>query len=403
MKSFVGINSYDFFETGLMEEIRLQVNSRGKDYILGVDEEEYIKYLVDFNTIDPLEIDKESEVVTAITRKEWVDTRGGSFQMDVYYLTVKYLFTGASRLFNVRPSTWTMASEEIDVVDHAQTVSFRIRMYETNELEFKSQKNQMFERAFVNIKNINADVNNWNTRVPDIVQKIFRSVKSKYVNENNFFKAINLKTNEERAAVFSVPVVKKKISTIPSVSPNQEFSSNPIISMEMYKDILKQIYTAGKSMEQKPALYKGKDEEGLRDQFLFNLESKYDGVSVSGETFNRGGKTDIMLKYSADNSNLFVAECKFWHGIEEFFKAISQLFDRYLTWRDSKVALLIFVKTKNFTRVINTVKQQISEHAYFKSEKVRNGETSLSYIFKLPQDHEKDVFLEVMLFHYDKE
>jgi hypothetical protein len=88
----------------------------------------------------------------------------------------------------------------------------------------------------------------------------------------------------------------------------------------MYEDILTIIYNFGKSMERKPSTYSKKNEEDLRDQFLLLLETRYDSTTASGETFNKEGKTDIILKYAPDGSNLFVAECKFWHGSSEFLK-----------------------------------------------------------------------------------
>jgi hypothetical protein len=119
-------------------------------------------------------------------------------------------------------------------------------------------------------------------------------------------------------------------------------------------------------MEKKPSTYKDKDEKGIRDQFLLVLETRYDSTITTGETFNKGGKTDIILKYAKDGSNLFVAECKFWHGSSEFHKAISQLFDRYLTWRDSKAALMLFVIDKDFTNFIETIKKEIPPPLLFK-------------------------------------
>ena len=162
------------------------------------------------------------------------------------------------------------------------------------------------------------------------------------------------------------------------------------------------LFRSGKSMEKKPALYQNRDEEGLRDQFLFVLETRYEGITATGETFNKKGKTDIILKYAADNTNLFVAECKFWKGQSEFHQAINQLFDRYLTWRDSKVALIFFVKNNDFTKVLESVKEETSNHEYYKKPNGVNGESSFSYIFRLPNDENKDVYLEIILFHFDQ-
>jgi len=174
------------------------------------------------------------------------------------------------------------------------------------------------------------------------------------------------------------------------------------MSVLMYDDILKVIYDFGKSMERKPSTYIGKDEESLRDQFLLILETRYNGITATGETFNCGGKTDIILKYANDGSNLFVAECKFWHGTVEFHKAISQLFDRYLTWRDSKVTLMVFVDNKDFSNVIDTIKVEANKHPYYLKSVGNRGETSFSYHYHLPNDKNKIVLLEIMAFHFIK-
>lgn len=163
------------------------------------------------------------------------------------------------------------------------------------------------------------------------------------------------------------------------------------------------IYDFGKSLEKKPGLYKGKDEEDLRDQILLFLETRYQGTTATGETFNRSGKTDILLKYAEDGSNLFIGECKYWHGASEFHAAISQLFERYLTWRDSKGALILFVKNKSFSNILGTIKEQAQKHSLFIRENGSYGESSFSYIYSLPQDREKEVLLEIIAFHFDKQ
>ena len=42
--------------------------------------------------------------------------------------------------------------------------------------------------------------------------------------------------------------------------------------------------------------------------------------------------------------------------------AIDQLFERYLTVRDTKVALIFFVKGDNFTSVIDSIKKELPTH-----------------------------------------
>ena len=161
----------------------------------------------------------------------------------------------------------------------------------------------------------------------------------------------------------------------------------------MYVDILQTLYRAGQAMERKPSTYMDKGEEALRDLFIFRLEDRYESATVTGETSNFGGKTDICLKDVASNANLFIAECKIWHGAKAFSEAIDQLFDRYLTVRDSKVALMFFVVGNEFNSVLETIKQEAPKHKYFTSYKGEREKSSFSYMFSLPTDMEQKVFL----------
>ena len=74
----------------------------------------------------------------------------------------------------------------------------------------------------------------------------------------------------------------------------------------------------------------------FRDHLLLYLEPRYEG-SATGETFNSTGKTDILIRH--ENSNAFIAECKFWTGQKGYLETITQLLG-YLTWRDSKAAVV---------------------------------------------------------------
>lgn len=387
------------------EQIRKKIGSETKEYILGVDEEEYINFLIEDFKVIPLIIYEESERIEQpkIFKEKRTDNyRGYEYEEDVYLFNVKYTFSGSKVLFKIKPSSWTVTSYEIDVDDYNNTVSFSFKLYEQNPDKFKAEKSSAFKAAFTNVENVNAFATEWNKSVEKLVRSEFKTVKEKFLSENDFFAAINISTNKNTDSIFSVPTLKKVDIPQPKIDKNKEFASIPTMSHNMYKDIVKVVYNAGKSMEKKPALYLNKDEEGLRDQFLFILETRYEGITATGETFNKKGKTDIILKYSEDNTNLFVAECKFWKGASEFHQAINQLFDRYLTWRDSKVALMFFVQNKDFSKVLETVKEEAKKHSYFKEVISYDGESTFSYVYRLQNDENKDVFLEIILFHFDQ-
>lgn len=67
----------------------------------------------------------------------------------------------------------------------------------------------------------------WNNRLRDLIEKQFKAVKEKYVRENNFFAAINVKTNKETSNVFNVPTVKKIEVPRPQLSGKEFIHLNP--------------------------------------------------------------------------------------------------------------------------------------------------------------------------------
>lgn len=55
--------------------------------------------------------------------------------------------------------------------------------------------------------------------------------------------------------------------------------------------------------ERLPSTYAGKDEETLRDHLILNLEPRFQ-IGTTGETFNKSGKTDILMRH--EGKNIFV-------------------------------------------------------------------------------------------------
>lgn len=129
------------------------------------------------------------------------------------------------------------------------------------------------------------------------------------------------------------------------------------------------------------------------------LNANYEG-QATGETFNYGGKTDILIR--ANNKNVFIAECKFWRGEKKFIETINQLLG-YTSWRDTKTAIFLFNKNKDLTSVLEKVKKSVKSHPCYKreyslkSDKLKK-ETIFSYVFHQPGDKNRELILTVMCF-----
>jgi hypothetical protein len=350
--------------------------------------------------MEPLEIFKESERIhqPRVEQQPFQDF-GRILYREAYVFQVEYRFNGAAGLFQVKPSTWTMTTQPITVSPESKIVTFEISMANRDAIEFNGRKAEVYSNSFCNLGNVNANASAWNTRVAGLVGDLFGRRKADLKAENDFFSAINVAPNPQTEAIFTVPTIKKLIISRPEVLLGKHFSPDPTMADEMYEDALKVLFQAGRGMEQKPSLYREKDEEALRDQFLWLLEARYPATTGTGETFNKAGKTDILLKYE-DGSNLFVAECKFWSGEKDFHEAIHQLFDRYLTWRDSKAALLLFVTNKGFTAVMEKVRVEAAKHPYFVRPLKDRAETSMAFNFHLASDDQRIVRFAILLFAF---
>ena len=127
----------------------------------------------------------------------------------------------------------------------------------------------------------------------------------------------------------------------------------------------------------------------------YDLEPNFEG-SATGETFNKSGKTDILLRH--EGKNAFIAELKFWRGKKAYLDTISQLLS-YLTWRDSKAAVVVFVRNKDFSSVLETVKEATLEHGNYLGFVSEQEEGWFHYRFCINEDRNREVKVSVMLFH----
>jgi hypothetical protein len=78
--------------------------------------------------------------------------------------------------------------------------------------------------------------------------------------------------------------------------------------------------------------------------------------------------------------------------------AIDQLLG-YLTWRDSKACLVLFVRNRDFTAVLSTLKDAIQRHSEFGRFVGQHKDSWFEYRFHLPGDPEREIWLTVLAFH----
>lgn len=354
-------------------------------------------------TINPIVLQEPRPSEPKETTRRRESMFGETYNQKVYEIFVTIPFEGNRDLFYCSPSTSAIVYLKADFKINSNSVTGTITLTDLDPNAYNEEINKVVGTLKSNLPRIHAEIKPWNDGLEANIRQALEKRKGVVEKKHDFMEKIGLKVNPtSNDYLVPNPVVKRKIP-IPGMksSTSAKKESIPILQEEVYNDIKEVIYNVGGAIERKPSLYQGKHEEDLRDVFLLFLETRYESTAGVGEAFNKKGKTDILLKYAKDGSNLFVAECKFWKGQKKFLEAIDQLLG-YLTHRDSKTALMIFIDQKEPTALIEIAKSEIRNHPQFNRHIKDNRRTSISYEMTLPDDSKKMIQMEVMFFHFPK-
>jgi hypothetical protein len=174
----------------------------------------------------------------------------------------------------------------------------------------------------------------------------------------------------------------------------------PELSNSAFSQILDYVIRVGNNLEKYPETAQALDEEKLRDYFLAFLNTVSKRHTAVGEAFNHLGKTDILIQNN-NGENIFIAECKIWKGESYLNDAIDQLLERYVNWRDEKLALIVFNKNNlGFSDIIDKAKNTFSNHGNCKKLANERTQTSFTFIFRHPADSSKEIKIVLILFNF---
>ena len=139
-----------------------------------------------------------------------------------------------------------------------------------------------------------------------------------------------------------------------------------VLENEVAESIVQTISSFGHALERLPNTAMRlleHNEESLRDVLLFALNANFQG-QVTGETFVREGKADLLLQWH--DRDAFVGECKVWNGPSALDKGLTQLLTRYTLWRHSRIALVVFILgSKDADAVIAKAHRAVQAHDRF--------------------------------------
>jgi len=396
----------DTFATfrNLVDSVVAEINSLDNNYVLKAAQSELEEHFVDKVLIEPLVLHSENRYIknqsgTKIDVSR--DFRRGLFpdenvRVQGTRIDIAIPFEGNQDLWEIRASTYSLSGyPEIEVRNNeiVFSISFPDDSAQSSQLLAEIDRNtKSLSEAVGYLKN---DVTNHNNSAPNTIKQAVARKLTLAQSTTGAIAALGIpvkRVGEE--PTFTIPTKRRAISSaLPSVTTGK-YEPEPVLEEKEYQHILEILRSMSLVIERNPSSFASLDEEAIRDHFLLQLNGHYEG-GATGETFNASGKTDILIREG--NKNVFIAECKFWRGQKVFTEAINQLLG-YLTWRESKCALLVFNKTKDSSAVRQKMHETMEALPEYRKTEFRQLNGDSRYILVKASEPGKEIIVTTQLY-----
>lgn len=403
MRPFTNGDTFTTFRN-LIDSVVSEINSLDNSYVLKASQSELEEHFVDKVLIEPLVLHVENRYIknqsgTKIDISR--DFRRGLFPderitVQGTKIDIAIPFEGNSDLWKIRASTFSLSGyPEVEVRNNEIifSISFPDDSAESNNLLAEIDRNtKSLSEAVAYLKN---DVTNHNNSAPNTIRQALTRKRTLAQSTTGAIAALGIPIKRVGAEpTFTIPTKRRtKPSSLPQVVTGK-YEPEPVLEEKEYQHILEILKSMSLVIERNPSSFASLDEESIRDHFLLQLNGHYEG-GATGETFNASGKTDILIREG--NKNVFIAECKFWRGQKVFTEAINQLLG-YLTWRDSKCALLIFNKTKDSSAVRQKMHEIMEALPEYRKTEFHQPNGDSRYILVKTSEPGKEIIVTTQLY-----
>ena len=388
----------------LINEVTQEIKALDNEYVLNATQSELEEYYIDklilqtliFHT-DQQHIEKKEGIRVDVSHDFDRAVRPGEraivpgTQLD---LAIPY--EGNSSLWKVGPSALSIISyPKIKVRTDSIVLSVSFPDDSADPEKIKSEITRSIISLENAIKTLNQAISNHNKSVPSVVKTAIQQKRELAKSTIGAVEKLGIPIKRLDKPLTFVPPVKRRKSPVKRPSVTKEADKRePELDEKEYQHILKVMRSMSLVIERSPSVLALLNEEAIRTLFLIQLNGHYEG-GATGETFNASGKTDILIR--VEDRNIFIAECKFWDGVKAFNDGINQLLG-YLSWRDTKSALLVFNKKKDSSAVRKKMHKAMEAHPEYKRTKTYDQNGDSEYIFLKKSDSGREIIITTQLY-----
>jgi hypothetical protein len=309
--------------------------------------------------------------------------------------TIRLPFTGDARVFNSRPTINSAWQPPIARIEAAELI-FTYYQVAHDPAVLAASYDQDLARLKQYLGWLINDAKDFNSRIRTRAAAEIQARRTKLLNDQGVAASLGIRLERTGlSATYAAPQVQRRPRVVRPKSSAGPYVAEPALEMAEYEHILDVIHGTAMVIERNPSTFAVADEPLIRDHFLVQLNGHYEG-QATGETFNSHGKSDILVR--VEDKNIFIAEIKFWDGSKSITTALIQLLTRYTTWRDSKIALIILNRRRDFSAVLGRIPDAIEACENVIRRLAMSRETDFRYLLRHPDDPNKELLLTVTCF-----
>lgn len=392
----------------IMESVResvvKEVERAPEDHVLQADEDAWVAALVERRALKPPllgapTMDEPEEVQVDVRweqQSRLILDPTQPFHIPGYRVVVHIPFTGDGALFRFHPSQHSISPPSAEIGN--QELLHTITYPHDRPMSIKAQAEMLIEKIEGDLRWVRSDSERFNSQALELTARTAIQNRRARIERHKAHIAatgLPIRASDDDRTYIADAIVRRPAPVLAASPDSTPIPLEPALASDVFEHILGVIRSVSLDMERSPGTYSSMKEEDLRQVQLSALNSHYRGQATA-EAFNVNGKTDILVRY--ENQNIFIAECKFWSGAKSFTDTIDQLF-RYTAWRDTKLALIVFVHEKDLTSILEKGRDALREHPQFVESEDAASETELRAKMSWPGDERRFSDLNVFFVH----
>jgi len=355
------------------------------------------KYRIDVPTLRREEIvadQRETKIDVSGDPHRFIRDRGQRFHVPATVVEVAIPFDGEADTFRIRPTSYTLNPPRGRLGDGVLILTVEGTDLAADRVRAEIDRNLSDVESYLGALRGNSE--GFNSQLPGLARAAIEQRRKKLLADRGLVASLGFKIREREssARTFAPPEVRRRIvPTLPHASA-APYKPEPALLDADYEHILSVLQNMAHVMERSPSAFVSMDEESLRAHFLVQLNGHYEG-QATGETFNYEGKTDILVR--SEGRNLFIAECKFWGGAKKLRETLDQLLG-YSSWRDTKVAIVVFNRNRDFSNVLGSIQEAAVGHPNCKRDLGPKSETDFRFVFAHKDDPNREMLIAILAF-----